>query len=197
MKKAVGAILAGTVAGLVVLPFDTAHAAKTGFYVGGSVGQGSIELDGDVDFDIPDFDEDDFAWKVFGGYNFGLGPIDVGVEGGYVDLGAPSDSFTIDSVPVEVGVDLTGFNAWGIAALDLGLIDVFGKLGVVAWDLEGSASIGDVGSISGDDSGTDLGYGIGARFNIGGISIRGEWERYDIDDVEQVDMLSVGLSFNF
>lgn len=197
MKKAVGAILAGTVAGLVVMPLDAVRAAETGFYLGGSIGQGSIELAGDVDLDIPDFDEDDFAWKVFGGYNFGLGPIDLGVEAGYVDFGNPSQGFTIDSVPVDVGADLTGFNFWGVAALDLGLIDVFGKLGAIAWDGEVVASLTDIGSIGADDSGTDVGYGIGARFNLAGLSLRGEWERYDVDNVEQVDMFSVGLSFSF
>ncbi len=179
------------------MPLDAVRAADTGFYIGGSIGQGSIELDGDVDFDIPDFDEDDFAWKVFGGYNLGLGPIDLGVEGGYVDLGSPSESFTVADVPIDFGVDLTGFNLWGVAALDLGLIDVFGKLGAIAWDIDAVANVSDLGSIGEDDSGTDLGYGIGARFNLGGLSIRGEWERYDVDNIEQIDMFSVGVSFGF
>ena len=196
MKKASGAILAGTAAVLAVMPLDAARAADTGFYLGGSIGQASIELEGSVDLDVPDFDENDFAWKIFGGYNVGLGPIDLGVEGGYVDFGSPSQAFPVP-VLLNVDVELTGFNVWGIAGLDLGLIDVFGKLGAIAWDGEAIANISDFGSLGEDDSGTDLGYGIGARVNLGSLSIRGEWERYDIDNVEQVDMFSVGLSFSF
>lgn len=195
MKKA-AMILAGAAAGLVVMPLNAARAADSGFYLGGSIGQASIEVAGDVDLDVPDFDENDFAWKVFGGYNFGLGPIDLGVEGGYVDFGSPSQAFPVP-VLLNVDIDLTGFSLWGVAALDLGLIDVFGKLGAIAWDGEAVASVSDLGSLGEDDSGTDLGYGIGARFNLGGLSIRGEWERYDLDNIEQVDMFSVGLSFSF
>ena len=195
MKKA-AMILAGAAAGLVVMPLNAVRAADSGFYLGGSIGQASIEVAGDVDLDVPDFDENDFAWKVFGGYNFGLGPIDLGVEGGYVDFGSPSQAFPVP-VLLNVDIDLTGFSLWGVAALDLGLIDVFGKLGAIAWDGEAVASVSDLGSLGEDDSGTDLGYGIGARFNLGGLSIRGEWERYDLDNIEQVDMFSVGLSFSF
>ncbi len=196
MKNALVTILACTTLGLAIAPFGGAQAADSGFYLGGSIGQSSIELAGSADFDVPDFDENDFAWKLYGGYNLGLGPIDLGIEGGYVDFGSPSQGFPTP-VFFDVDVELTGFNAWGVAALDLGLIDVYGKLGFIAWDGEAVADIEDFGSLGEDDSGTDLGYGLGARFNLGRVSIRGEWESYDIDEVERLDMFSVGLSIAF
>ncbi len=66
-------------------------AGESGFYLGGSVGDATIQAD------VPDpkggafgFDESDFAWKAFGGYNFDIAFMDFAIEGGYVDLGAPS-----------------------------------------------------------------------------------------------------------
>jgi hypothetical protein len=35
------------------------------------------------------------------------------------------------------------------------------------------------------------------RFNLGSVEIRGEYEIYDISDVEDVTMLSVGLAYRF
>ena len=59
--------------------------ADSGFYAGGSVGNTTLE----VNFEDPieggnfTFDESDFSWKVFGGFNFDLPVINLGVEGGY------------------------------------------------------------------------------------------------------------------
>ena len=58
--------------------------ADSGFYAGGSVGNTTLE----VNFEDPieggnfTFDESDFSWKVFGGFNFDLPVINLGVEGG-------------------------------------------------------------------------------------------------------------------
>ncbi|HEX5787466.1 MAG TPA: hypothetical protein VFY03_04765, partial [Woeseiaceae bacterium] len=55
-------------AAVLVLPLGAAH-ADSGFYIGGSVGNAGTDLEFE---DGTDFDEDDFAWKAFGGYNFDL-----------------------------------------------------------------------------------------------------------------------------
>ncbi len=174
-----------------LLAFGAASAAETGFYIGGNVGNAGVELDfADEGFDLPDFDEDDFAWKVFGGYNFGLaGPIDLGIEGGYVDFGAPSG--TVLDVPVEI--DPTGWNIFGVGGFELGPVGVFAKLGYVAWDIEAAVADVNVGS----DDGSDLAWGVGARFNLASIEVRGEYESYDIEDADRVDMISVGIAFYF
>lgn len=168
-------------------------AADSGFYIGGSAGGAAIEANtGDIGaVTIPglpsSIDEDDTALKAFIGYRFELPVISLGVEGGYVDLGQPE----IDILGDALVLDVTGMNLWGIASLDMGLFDVFGKLGYISWDVEADY-LGE--SASGD--GSDMGYGLGAAFYVGPLQIRGEYEIYDLDDTD-VSMLSVGVAFQF
>lgn len=175
----------------LLLPASAAF-ADGGFYAGGSIGSASLELDVvDPDLDSFNFDENDFAWKVYGGFVWDLPLIDLGVEGGYVDFGKPSGS----SGGVTYEFDTTGWNIWGTAGVDLGPVGVYGKLGYIAWDVEGQ-SFGDVVDSVKDD-GSDVAYGIGAKFMLGSFEIRGEYEIYDIDGAERLDMLSAGVVWVF
>lgn len=75
-----------TLAALYAAP--EALAKDAGFYIGGSVGSAKIE-DKVSDIDEIEFDESDFAFKIFAGYQFnGV----FALEGGYVDFGSPSNS---------------------------------------------------------------------------------------------------------
>ena len=164
--------------------------AGSGFYIGGSAGGATIEsdLDGITIPGLPtSIDEDDTAIKVFAGYNFDLPTIDLAIEAGYVDFGEPD----IDTNLGELTLDTTGINAWGIAAVNVGPVDIFGKLGLVSWEVDAEL-LGD----SDSDDGTDIGYGLGVRFNLGAFQIRGEYELYDVDEVD-VSMLSVGIAYQF
>ena len=165
--------------------------AESGLYAGGSVGSVTIEAD------IPDqnldevfqFDESDFAWKAFAGFNFDLTLVDLAIEGGYVDLGAPSG--VVGDTDLEL--DVSGWDIFGLVGLQLGPIGAFAKAGVINWDTEATVE----GLGSGDDDGTDPAYGIGARFNVGSFEIRGEYEMFDIDNVDDVFMLSAGVAWAF
>lgn len=164
--------------------------ADSGFYIGGSAGGATIEADlGGISIPgLPaSIDEDDTALKAFLGYRFELPVISLGIEGGYVDLGEPD----IDVLGDPLLVDVTGVNLWGIASLDMGLFDVFGKLGYISWDVEADY----LGSSVSDD-GSDLGYGLGAAFFLGPLEIRGEYEIYDLEDTD-VSMLSLGIAYQF
>ena len=180
-RVAVPAVLAITLLGLSGQGF-----ADSGFYVGGSVGSATVSAELEDSFD---FDENDFAWKAFGGYNFDLAVIDLGIEGGYVDMGGPSATFLGE----DVNVALTGWDVFGLAGLQLGPIGVFAKAGYFKWDADVRVS----GSDAGGDDGNDLAYGIGAKFGIGSIDIRGEYEYFDVDGSNDVYMLSVGLVWTF
>ena len=179
----------------LLMPFGAAQAADSGFYVGGSIGQAQLEVPSDV-VDVPGFDEDDTGWKLFGGYNWNLALFNLGIEGGYVDFGAPSTALGIDT---SLEIEASGWNVWGMGGLNLGPIDVFAKVGAISWDSD--ATIGGIdpgfgiGTLS--DSGTDIGYGLGARFALGSLHIRGEWEQYDIEDTDSVYMFSLGLAWQF
>ena len=165
--------------------------ADTGFYFGGSVGDTTLQ----ADFDDPigdgtfSFDESDFSWKAFGGINFDLPVIQLGIEAGYVDLGGPSATFATE----EYGVDVTAWDAFGVAGFNVGPVKLFGKLGVISWDADATIA----GIEAGSDDGTDTAYGVGAAFELGSFQIRAEYEAFDISDVEDLYMLSAGFVFTF
>ena len=167
--------LAGTA---LLLLAGAATAADNGIYIGGSIGQANVE----VEDDIADFDGDDTGFKVIAG----IRPLDfLGFELNYVDLGAPEEG--------GVEVDATGIDAFAVGFLPLPLVDLFAKVGVVSWD--SSVSVEGVEVV--DDSGEDLAYGVGAQARFGSIAVRAEYEIFDIDDTDDVNMLSLGLTWTF
>lgn len=164
--------------------------ADSGLYLGGSVGNTALEVnfdDGQGGF-IP-FDESDFSWKLYGGYNFDLPVINLGVEGGYRSLGGPSATFISDTV----GIDLTAWDVFGVAGFELGPVTLFGKLGMVAWDAELTLN----GIDQGSEDDQDTAYGLGASFNLGSFQLRAEYEMFDVSDVEDLYMLSAGFVYTF
>mgnify|MGYP001818411157 CR=1 FL=1 len=84
---------AAAVASLLLAP---AAQADSGFYLGASVGDTSVDLD--------DFSESDTSWKAFGGYIFDLPVVDFAVEAAYIDFGAQSG----DLFQVPAAIDSTG-----------------------------------------------------------------------------------------
>lgn len=171
------------------------HAADSGFYLGGSIGQSTLEVPTDFNA-IPAFDENDTGYKLFAGYNFNLALLNFGIEGGYTDFGNPSSSLGTDTI---LSVDADGWSIWGMGGLNFGPLDVFAKVGTISWDaslsIDGFDPDFNVGSLG--DSGNDIGYGLGARISFGSLSIRGEWEAFDIDDTDEVFLFSVGLAWQF
>jgi len=165
--------------------------SESGLYLGGSIGQATVTAKGQTpaneDFD---FSENDAGYKIFLGYNFGIIPlIDLAVEGSYVDFGKPSGT-AVDGSNVEI--DLVGWDAFGLAALTFGPFSVFGKMGVLSWDSDVNFS----GS-SGSDSGSDPAYGVGAKFILGGLALRAEYEYFDVNELDDLYMVSAGLSITF
>lgn len=165
--------------------------ADSGFYLGGSVGNTTLQANfqdpiGGGDFT---FDENDFSWKAYGGFNFDLPVINLGVEGGYRDLGGPS----VTALAGAYGIDVTAWDAFGVAGFNLGPVNLFGKLGFISWDADLTLAGFDVGS----EDGTDTAYGVGASFNLGSFQLRAEYEMFDVSDVEDLYMLSAGFVYTF
>ena len=158
-------------------------------YAGGSIGQSYIDLNAGTPTVPAAFDEQDFGWKAFIGYEFGLPAITLGVEAAYVDFGAPSG----DVVGSQIEVDANGFAGFGTAGFDLGPLGVFAKFGMISWD----ASFNIDGFDAGSDDGTDPAYGVGIEFGLASVEVRGEYEIYDIEDSDDVSMLSVGIIWRF
>jgi outer membrane protein with beta-barrel domain len=158
--------------------------AHAGLFVGGSVGDATIN-DEDSGFS---FDANDTGYKVFAGFTlfkfFAL-------EASYVDLGTPEDTIA----GTEISVDATGWDVYAVGILPLGKhFEIFGKAGIIVWDAETSVT----GSADESDDGNDPAYGAGVAFKFGEhIALRLEYERFDISDVDKVEMASVGAEFRF
>ena len=178
MRKAI--VLAAALFALPVLP---AVAADNGFYLGASVGQANLKIDdltnGTLEND--DFDADDMAFKLIAG----IRPLDwLGVEAAYVNFGEPEDTV----LGTKLKADGDGISAFAVGFLATGPVDLFAKVGLISWDSKISGSF--------DNDGTDLAYGAGAQFRVLGLSIRAEYEKFDISDVD-LDMISVGVTYTF
>jgi hypothetical protein len=140
-----------------------AVAKDSGFYFGGSIGSANVSID-----DI-DFDENDFAWKLYGGFTLGSW---LGIEGGYVDFNSGT----------------SGLDVFAMAGLPLGPVRVFGKLGGIYWD-------SDVNGNSGSDDGFDAGVGVGLEFSLFSVALRAEVEYFDaLDDLY---LATIGATWTF
>jgi OOP family OmpA-OmpF porin len=170
-------------------------AAENGLYVGASVGQTRLELDGlDLGFNGFDFSDSDTSYKVMVGYRF-MGFF--AVEASWLDFGNLSDSFDDglgDTISVEA--DLQGFDAVAIGMIPFAIADVFAKAGVVVWDADLRTALGTISQLD-SDSGSDLVVGLGAQVRFGGLAVRGELEYFDIDKADSVYLVSVGATFTF
>ncbi len=177
MKRVIG-ILA------VILGLSTGAALAGPFYVGASVVDSKVKVE-DSGFD---FDSSDTSYKVYAGFQFFKF---FGVEGSYLDFGSLDD----DVSGTDVTVDATAWDAFAVGILPFGdHFQIFGKFGWVFWDSDTKAS----GSSSDSDSGNDTAYGAGIEIIIGKhFGIRGEYERYDIEDTEKVETYSIGADFRF
>ena len=159
--------------------------AASGLYLGAGLGQSTIK----DNTSGGNLDANDTAFKAFVGYRFNMIPIvDLAVEGGYTDFGKPSQSISAQNVQFK----LHGYDAAGLLIFPLGPIDLYGKVGMLSWSADTS-----VAGTTSSETGTDSFYGVGVGFYIWKIGIRAEYERYQIKDVDRVDMYSLSALFQF
>ena len=184
-----------TVVALALLSLAVTPVLAGEFYVGGSLGQASM--------DVPDtggsglnVDDSATGYKVFGGYNVAKY---FSVEGAYVD--GASVSMEDTTTPMTMSFETSGFAFRAMGVLPVReKFHVFADLGMYLWD--GDATVNDgTTSASGSTDGTDPVYGIGMGWQVlPKGNLRAEYERYtasaegtDID----TDMFSVGFAYIF
>ena len=157
-----------------------AAAADNGFYVGAGITQSKFDL-GDISDSL-----DDNSYKLIVGFR----PLDwLAVEANYIDLGGESfddpdfGNFSVDSTAITV-------SALGI--LEVGVIDLYARLGMANWkmDVDSDAFGG------GSEDGWEPTYGVGIGAHFGSFGIRGEWEQFNADDLDS-DISTVSLSFTY
>ena len=186
--------------------------AGAAWYGGGALGVTSLgHTVGDFDdgsIVAGRIDDDDFGWKLFGGYRFL--PF-LGVEAGYVQLAVESDSsptfsgisdgsgFLYRPGPVTVDIeDPAGFYAAAVGRLPIGTrFAAFGKFGVFNWDADVTTTHLGVVERRGD-SGTSTLIGAGFEAKVMPlIRVRAEWESYASVVGGDMDLLSLGVVIGF
>ena len=173
-------------AALMALASFSSHAVDNGIYLGAGVGQSGVEFDDDFEGTNLDFDASATSYKVIAGWRF----IDwLSVELNYVDLGTADDR--VQGQKIETDIDGVSLSALGF--LPLGPVDLFARVGAIDW----SADLSVPGIGSGSDDGTDLTYGVGAQFRVWSLSLRAEYEVFDISDADTVDMISASVTWTF
>jgi OmpA-OmpF porin, OOP family len=184
---------------LIGLLASTTVLAETqpGFYVGAGVGKATTEIDDDG---TTEFDSDDTAFRVFGGYNFNQ---HFALEAAYFDGGAPEE--TVIAVPGARGtidISTTGLIASVLGRVPVGeIFSVYGKVGLASFDNELKGRVnGDVVTEA-DDSDDGVAYGVGAAFNIGpSFELRAEYEAFSgsfFDSDIDVTALTVNALYKF
>jgi hypothetical protein len=172
MRKAV-------VATALFLASAASMAADNGLYLGASLGDANIE----IDQGLAQVDSDDTGFKFIAG----LRPLDwFAVEASYVNFGEAEDGI--------LAAETDGISAFGVFFAPVGPVDLFVKGGLISF--ESSVEVDGLGTLAAED-GTDLAYGVGVQFRLLSLGVRAEYEKFEIDDVEDANMLSIGVTYTF
>lgn len=155
-----------------------AYAADNGLYLGASIGQADVSVS--AQSSLPEFDGDATAFKIIAG----LRPLNwLGFEVNYIDLGEADDQGN--------SVDPTGVSGFAVGFAALGPVDLFAKAGAINWN----ADLHSAGNLVKESEGTDFAWGVGAQFRVWSLSIRAEYERFEIE--KDANLLSVGATWTF
>lgn len=170
----------------------TALAADNGFYLGAGLTQASLDTSSDFVQDAPDdfsIDDDDNGFKFIAG----IRPLDwLAIEANYVDFGSVSAGD--DTLGGEF--ELSGIDAFAVGLIPVPFIDIFGKVGAIRWDADARVTLGGQ-TFSDSESGTDIAYGAGIQAHLGSLAGRLEYERFEVDDTEEVAMITLGVTYTF
>jgi OmpA-OmpF porin, OOP family len=177
-------LAAALIAALV--PFAAQSAPEQGFYLGGQVGNASI----DEDF----LDDDDTSFGAYGGYKFN--PY-FSLEAAYTNFGSLDGRVTSGTDTVIFGTDPQSLALKAVGSFPIGeQFSLFGNIGLHSWDLD-QGSGENLEDVIGEDSATDPTYGIGGQFDFASNwSIRGQLQRYEFDDAD-LDEVSLGVHYTF
>jgi OOP family OmpA-OmpF porin len=169
-----------------------AQQSDMGLYIGGAYGMSSFDID-TAGITNPSVDDSDSGFKIFGGYQFSR---NWGVEVGYVDFGKAGLSGSMLGIPFTGDLGVTALTVAGTGTMPMNeSFSLLGKVGMWNWDAKASvAALGTAGSAS--DSGTDLFFGVGLRYNLSkSLGLQLEVEQYSGDD--SITYTSLGLRYKF
>jgi hypothetical protein len=164
-----------------------------GWYIGAGVGDFSAAVDeidaiDDVDDVGIDFSDGDNATKLFGGYRINRF---FAVQADYVDFGESSGAV---SPSVRGTSDVQGLAPSVVGTLPIGPIELFGRVGMMFYEVDLNLTGGRVVDESGEDLvwGAGIGIDIAERFNV-----RLEYEEIDIERLDESDAVWLSAAWKF
>jgi len=178
MKFAAATVL-GTLSLAALAP--TASAADNGFYLGAGVTNTNFraEIDGIKD------NTDDNGYKIIAGFR----PLDwLAFEANYMDMGGIEED--------GVKIDSTALTASALVLAEIGIVDLYARVGMANWNSD--FSVQGVGNTS--DDGWEPTYGAGVGVHFGSLGVRAEYERFSteaLNDQLDTDVGTVSLSFTY
>src|SRR5262245_37599747 len=164
-----------------------------GLYIGGGVGDfsssvRSIDSPNDIDDVGIDFSDSSNAMKVFAGWNFNRF---FAVQGDYVDFGESSGAV---SPSVRGTNDVQGVAPSIVGTIPIGPIELFGRVGVMFYEIDMNLSGGRLI----DDSGSDMVWSAGIGLDIlDRANLRLEYEEIDIPQLDEADALWLNFAWKF
>lgn len=170
------------VLGLALLALPGLSAAQSSWFFGGGFGHASIDESG--------ISDNDTSFKLLGGFNFNP---NFAIEGLYTDFGEFTGPVILGT---RTAVEGDGFGLGVRGEIPLGTrFGLYGRVGAFFWDA--TAKTTGTPTVSVDDSGTDVYFGVGGRLKFNeAVSIFLDFDRFSLDPAD-VDMWTLGLQFDF
>jgi opacity protein-like surface antigen len=179
-------LIALVLCSFVAIP--AAH-AKKGFYIGGSVGSSSADVERSPNTRI-NFDAT--GYKLFAGYG---AMRFLAFEAAYTDFGSPSESFGNSTLDLDLKIGAL----WAIGILPATpRLSLYGRLGYSAWDSELTIQEPPDDPQTSKSDGNDLAYGFGIAYNVTPkLGLQLEWENYELETASEVTFASIGVRWTF
>jgi hypothetical protein len=147
-----------------------------GIYIGGAVGGGFLKTDDGF------FDDASVAWKGMLGFRTKF----FALETDYRHLGSITGALS------GVKSKTKGFQASGLLMIPVGPVDLYGRGGAFFWKNTITA-----GSLDTEIDGTDFAWGGGVALRLGSFSLRAEYERAEIEELDKPWIATLGMTIAF
>ena len=152
--------------------------AAQGTYIAGSIGAAAIRLDAD---EINLIDDTTITWKVGLGQRWRYFAFEID----YRSL----NELTAIFPGADLTMSTTGFQGSMLLILPAGPLGIFGRGGLFRWKHR-SGIAEDIT----ETKGADFAYGAGVALRLGSFSLRAEYERFQVEFLRDLQMVSAGIT---
>jgi Outer membrane protein beta-barrel domain len=179
----------------LALGASAAQAENGLFYLGAGIS--SNKLGGFTNSGVSFPEINGTSWKAFAGVR----PISwFAVEADYLDLGSQSAQqqctwccMAVCKVSTHSDAQAFAGYALGFLPIPVPFLDIYGKVGLARWELNGSEGAAGSPFSSFSDHGTEFAWGVGAQAHVGKIGGRLEYESFNIPNTNGARVFSFSV----